>query len=92
MTDQAVTTRDPDQKAYDIAMSIAALIDELKQGGNTKRAIDIAEAAKDAAEQLCDDLDPCNPHSYVAPLYPSLLGAAQMAARYGGNVLPFTPR
>ena len=91
MNNQSTATP-ADDRAHHLALSIAAIIEELSTSGNTDLAIAMAEDAKAAAEQLCDDLDPCNPHGSAAPLYPDLLGAAKLAASYGVNVVPFTPR
>lgn len=88
----ATATIAADDRAHHIAQSIAAIIEELAQGGNTDRAIAMAKDAQASAEQLCDDLDPCNPFGNAAPLYPDVLGAAKLAVSYGVNVVPFARR
>ena len=92
MSNSVTATIPADDRAHHIAQSIAAIIEELAQGGSADRAIAMAKDVQASAEQLCDDLDPCNPHGSVAPLFPDVLGAAKLAVSYGVNVVPFVSR
>lgn len=81
-----------DMRAHAIAMSLEALISEVENGADAGRIIALARQAQERAEALTDDLDPCNPAGLVAPLYPDVVPAADLAATYGDNVVAFRPR
>lgn len=90
MTNQDLTIP-ADDRAHYIAQALAEMIKEI-EAGRIDTALTMARDAQDEAEILCDDLDPCNPDGCAAPLYPDLVGAAKLAARYGANVVPFVSR
>lgn len=78
----------PDQRALHISIRLELLIAEIKDG-NLGQAKEIAMKAKDEADLLCNELDPCNTQSAAMSMYAGLLRPERLAELYGRNVVPF---
>ncbi|RUT34536.1 hypothetical protein EMQ25_00810 [Arsenicitalea aurantiaca] len=84
-----------DMRAHSISIACNLVRDRLLElevlpNEDADNLLAILALAAESAEQLSDDLDPCNLDGLVAPLYPELVPQRDYSG-YGPNIVSLRP-